>query len=1323
MIDRILAFAIRHRFLIIAAAVILGLACALALSRTPIDAIPDLSENQVIVFTTWPGHSPREVEDQVTYPLWLCLPGLAGVKAVRSSSDVAFSMINVVFEEGTDLAAARKEVGERLAQAGHALPPGVTPQLGPDALATGQIFWYTVEGSDRDPGQLRELHDWTIRPQLQAVPGVAEVASVGGSPLEYQVEVNPHLLQALGVSVQDVLQAVARSNEAVGAGVVQKGNAEYLVRAIGLLGHRREDGRVVFDRRRALRDLEQATIRTDGPRSVRISDVATVSVGPGPRRGALEKDGSEVTGGVVLMRRGDNPREVIARLKDRIGQMGPGLPAGVRIVPFYDRTPLIDGAIATLTGTLREATLTAIICVLVVLLHFRASLIIALVLPLAAAAPFGVLWLLARLGLADASLNIMALAGIAISIGVLVDAAVVMVENVMHHLHTHFGDKPVRGDVRPLVKAACREVGRPLFFAMLIMLLSFLPVFALGGMEGKMFRPLAWTKSLALAAAALLTITLVPALCTFFLRGRVRSEQASWLVRSAAQVYRPALAYVMERPAVVVWFFGATLLIGLAPLGRSGLLHGIFLGVLFAALAAAGLMARRGWAKIGAMVSLVLIALVARQWIQPLGGELMTPLDEGMVMDMPITVPRASITQGADDLKARDMILCRFPEVAMVVGKVGRGETASDPAPLDMIETMIDFRPQSLWPRRKLPEADATHLAGLIHDALVERKLIAPPNNDRARSELAQQAARAALPVFDLLMRERANQRFQELERARRTQTANDDSLESWRRNVDQVNGELLRRAPAIYTRLAMEELLLRASATDANIVAVVQERKWARAQPPSASDTPLAEHHHGTPARAPSFVHRVIPSLEWFYHDLHPQFVGKMRLIAVKRSELIGFGGELDQAVRMPGWTNVWTRPIQNRVDMLATGVNTAVGVRVLGGELDDVVRTSEAIAARLRKLPGAAVVVADPVRGKGYLEVQINRDKAAHHGVSAGDVNDLVETALGGKVVTMTVEGRARHPVRVRFARDWRQDEETLRRLPVPIQRGKSPAPRHLPLEEVADVRMSEGPAAIKSENGLLRNYVRIEVQGRDAADFVDEARRIIAREVALPAGVFLEWTGQFEHDLQARRTWMIALPLVLLLILGILYLTYRDVWDVLLVMLAIPGALAGGVFFQWWLGYKFSVTVGIGYIACFGMAASTGIIMLVYLRAALARAGGLEKLTLEELRQAVMDGAVKRLRPKLLTEAITILGLAPLLWATGTGAEVIQPMVAPVLGGLLIADEIIDLLLPVLFYRNRRWRWQCLSRQAADQPGAVKERNGRFDRSAPAKYDWEV
>jgi Cu(I)/Ag(I) efflux system membrane protein CusA/SilA len=1429
MIERLIELSIRNRWLVIGAGLLLALAGLYAVYHVPVDAIPDQSENQVIVFTEWPGHSPPEIEGQVTYPLSLHLQGLEGVRVVRSSSDFNFSMISIIFEDGVGFAEARDRVAQRLTRAREGLPSGVVPALAPDAAATGQIFWYTVEGTGYDLGQLRDVQDWYLKPQLASVAGVAEVASVGGYSREYAISVDPRRMRALGVQLSDVLQAVSRANAAVGGDVIHKANVEYIVHGVGWFGP--SD---------IIRDLENVLVPRASGGGVRLAEVASVGLSPAPRRGILEKDGNEVTGGVVLMRQGENALEVTRRLKDKIRELQAGLPAGVHIVSFYDRTPLIRGAIGTVTATLLEAILTATVCVLLVLLHFRTSFVIALTLPLAALASFFVIWLLRRFGIADIQTNIMSLAGIAISIGVLVDSSIVVAENVMHRLHERFGNRPVTGDTRDIVLSACRTVGRPIFFSVVIMLLSFLPVFALGGIEGKMFRPLAFTKCFALVAVAVLAVTLVPALCTFFIRGRLRSEMDSWLVRGAIAAYRPMLSFALDHPVAIVWFVGVTFVVGLAPLTSRWVWLGYhWVSLLVLALAVLGSLyaARRTISRIAVVLSLTAIAIAAQEIIEPLGYEPITPLDEGMIMDMPISVPWASVGQAADDLKARDMVFCRFPEVDMVVGKAGRAETSTDPAPLDMIETMVNFRPLDLWPRRKLSSADAMRQARFVLDKLARAGLIAAPGEAAAREAAVNEAVMAVLPLFDAQMREYAYQRNQEFEsklgfrlihagRARlvemlrqneslkrnvgvqeqsalaeqqgrselergnfplrlaRDLTPEDVALLArdsvrrmeeagllqsgsdpfrydpgllagavnaidrllggtppdlfghlhdhlsaerhalWREHIGKLNQELTARAAELLTYLMVEELSARTTVSDADVRDYVEKRRRFRLEPPpeEAAGHDHSGHNHGgasSPDAPSQYLHFGMdmnamhqhvmrtptvaplvppPALDRLQEELKKTLGEQLLLRPAERVELTGPGGELDRVMQMPGWTNVWTMPIQNRIDMLSTGVNTTVGIRVLGRRQEDVIAASERVAAVVGKVPGAVNVVVDRLNGKGYLQVRPDRDRAARLGVSVADINEVVEVALGGKVATQTMEGRERHAVRIRYVPEWRADEESARELPVPVF--GSPG-RYVRLADVADVRIAEGPATIKSENGLLRNYVRLNVRGRDSGEFVEEARRAVAGRVQLPPGTYLEWTGQFEHEQRAGNTLKLILPIVILLIFFVLWLTYHDLADAVLMMLAVPGALAGGVFAQWLFGYKFSVTVWVGYIACFGMATATGIIMLVYLREAIARAGGLEKLTLEQLRQAAMNGAVHRLRPKLLTEGTMILGLAPLLWSNGVGAEVIKPMVVPVLGGILIADEVIDLFLPVLFYWERRRRWHRLHALSEPRP----------------------
>lgn len=1389
MIDRVIAFSIRRRWIVVIAAIALAVWGVRSAFHTPVDAIPDLSENQVVVVTDWPGHGPREIEDQITYPLSLELKGLDGVRVVRSSSDIGFSMLSVIFEDHVGWDAARRRVADALTRAANRWPNGISPRLAPDAAATGQIVWYTVEGKEYDPGRLRAIQDWYVRPQLAGVSGVAEVASVGGVQLEYQVELDPHRLRAHLVAPGAVADAVTRANAAVGGDVILKGNAEYVARGSGWLGTRPGAGDQPPDPQRVLRDLENVTVPTADGRSVRVGDVAHVQLGGGPRRGVLEKDGGEATGGVVLMKHGENPLAVTRRLREKVQEIQPGLPPGVRVVVVYDRTPLIEGTIDTVSSTLLEAILTATVCILIVLRHLRTAFVVALTLPLAVLFSFTLMDLLRQVGVTIET-NLMSLAGLAISVGVLVDAAVVMAENVMHRLKAKHGDQPVRGDTREEVLAACKQVGRPIAFSVLVMFLSFLPVFALGGLEGKMFHPLAFTKSFAMLGVGLLAITLVPALCTFFVRGRLKSEEQVRVVRGLTRVYRPVLAFLFDRPAVVVWVVGVTLILGAAALGNPWAL------AVFVAGAVGGCwwFAARRRTQWLTTASLILAGLVAGQWMTPLTRQFLTPLDEGMVMDMPISVPRMSAAQAADDLLARDMILCRFPEVDMVVGKAGRAETATDPAPLDMIETMVNFRPREFWPRRCLPPGVAETHAAAVLDSLVANGSVRDPGD---RKTTADAAAMEAVPLFDAQMREAAYQRNKEFEKdlGRRLARATTEYLvgrlkdegmlaaghdgvaplvdsaltghvahlgmaptpeavaavirdalrrlteigavpadadlgrlrpasparewnavmallggdnrtfidavydevrkqhrEGWRTHTAVLNAELLARAPGVYTRLVLEVLLRSTEILDTKVASAVHE--WHRLRTAAPTAHPVGgEHKHG--GRELPFLEPV-PAVDRVQADMTERLTKTLDLRQRDRVELAGFGGEMDRAVQMPGWTNVWTMPIQNRVDMLATGVNTTVGVRVLGRRAEDVVKASEEIAALLKTLPGAADVIADPVRGKGYLEVVPDRAKAARLGVDAGAVNDLVEIAVGGRVATTTVEGRERHPVRVRYARAFREDEEAVRSLPVLARKPGSST--HVLLSAVADVRIAEGPASIKGENGLARNYVRLNVRGRDAEEFVAAAKQAVAARVKLPEGVFVEWTGQFEHEARARRTLVVIVPLVFVLTALVVWWLYRDVADAALVLVAVFGALAGGALLQWLFNYPLSVAAWVGFIAAFGMATSTGVIMLVYLRQAVADAGGLENLTSETLREAVLSGAAHRLRPKLLTEVTTLFGLAPLLLATGTGSEILRPMAVPVLGGLLIADEVIDLFLPVLFYRIRLIR---LARLKAAKP----------------------
>ncbi|MBX3472140.1 MAG: efflux RND transporter permease subunit [Planctomycetes bacterium] len=1278
-IERVIAFSVANRAVVLLVTLALALWGVHALRRTPIDAIPDLSENQVIVFTDWPGRSPQEIEDQVTYPLSVNLQGLAGVKAVRSTSEFNYSMVNVIFDEGVGFYFARDRVLERLSTASTFLPPGVVPYLAPDATALGQIFWYTVEGP-LDPGELRSIQDWYVRYQLNAVPGVAQVASVGGFVQAYQVDVDPHKLRAYGVTLGQVFEAVARSNSAVGGDVLVKGGAEYLIRGDGWL--------------RGTDDIASIVITERDGVPVFVRHVASVQLGPEPRRAALEKQG-EAVGGVVLMRFGENPLEVTRRVKEKIAALQPGLPPGVRIVPFYDRTPLIEGAIATLRRTLLEEMAVASLMVFLVLFHLRSSIVICATLPLSVLLSFIAMH---HLGVPS---NIMSLSGIAISIGVLLDAGIVMTESAYTRLHEAAGGGPVTGDTRPVVLRACKLVGRPLFFSVLIMLVSFLPVFALEGIEGRMFRPLALTKTFALVGVAILAVTVVPALLPTFVRGRLRSEQESWVVRSVAEVYRPVLAWLLRRPRVVALCFAALLGLGLnlAP---------------------------------------------------KLGREFMPPLDEGSIMDMPVTIPSASVSRAADDLAARDALLRRLPEVDLVVGKAGRAETPTDPSPVDMVETVITLRPRDHWPRR-----------GVEYEAVLAAARAA------VGEEHGNDVAMDAAVAFDRFARELSLRRLEEHAPALGLVLLRGlvDDLLAGRAAPDLDRGVVARRlADPWGPRLAagpLEWEVAEAAREAARVVTASLGGDDARAllvRPPGpleALAAPLrqlvaaprptleASLFASLTARRDAALTEQVRRLEWELEDRAPAALrealeaaaaarglvaapaapSSLSLRRKSKQELVQ---ELDSIAQVPGWANIWTQPIINRVDMLATGVRTMIGVKVFGGDLDTIQRVADRVAEVLRGVPGAVDVFPDQIVGERYLEVVIDRERAARYGVAVQEVQDTIEVALGGRRVTTAIggppapaggavrpgheaagrtDGRRRLPVRVRYARDLREDEAQVRRILVSGSAGVQ-----VPLGEVADVRVVQGPSMIKSEDGLLRAYVQLNVRDRDVIGFVDEARRVVEDEVVakgLPQGVYLEWSGQFEHQVRARERLTLIVPLVVFLIFVILYLTYQDLGDALLMMLAVPGALVGGLIFQALFDVSFSVAVWVGYIACFGLATETGIIMLVYLREAIERRGGLANIaTVDELEAAVLEGAVQRLRPKLLTEGTTILGLVPMLMAEGVGAEVMRPMAAPVLGGVLLADEVIDVFIPVIFFWYRRRRWERLqAERAAAQADALE------------------
>jgi Cu(I)/Ag(I) efflux system membrane protein CusA/SilA len=1108
MIGWLIDFSLRNRFLILALTLLVAAAGLYTARTNPIDAIPDLSERQVILFADWPGRSPREVEDQVTYPMTVNLQGLAGVKAVRASSAFGFAMVNVIFEDGTDLYFGRQRILERMNLIQGLMPKGVTPVLGPDASAVGQVFWYTLEGTGHDLGELRALQDWFVRYQLNAVPGVAEVASIGGFVREYQIDLDPDKLTAYGVSLRDVVEAVGRSNNNVGGKVIEQNGVESVVRGVGLI--------------RTSNDIGNIAVSASGGIPVLLSSLGTVQLGPAFRRGALEKDGREVVGGVVTMRYGESAPAVIARVKAKIREIQRGLPAGVSLVPAYDRSALIGRAVGTLQRSLIEETILVVLAHILFLMHFRSVLIVSAPLPVAVLIAF----LLMRVfGLTS---NIMSLMGIAIAIGVLVDAGIVITENCFRQIEqeSERGGSLERTP-RPLIDSirdATQIIGRPIFFSMVIIVLAFCPVFFLTGEEGRLFRPLAFTKTFAMIGATFLSVTLVPVLASFLIRGKVRREAQNPVMRGARHLYEPVLGWALRHRIWTLLGAAGALLLSLVLVGGAGLLLTPVKLPFLAATAAGSEGARRIADRLAS----------GQQWLDAhlaagVGSEFMPPLDEGTLMFMPVTSNAISLTEAVEIMKKQDAVLRSFPEVASVIGKVGRVESPLDPAPINMYETLVELKDRGQW------------RPGLTKDALI----------------------------------------------------------------------------------------------------------------------------------------------------------------------------AEMTEKSRMPGVTTIWQQPIRNRIDMLATGIPTQVGVKIFGPDLAVLERKAREVAAVLGGVRGAADVYPEQILGTPYLEIEVDRDAVARYGATVGDVEDVVETAIGGMDLTTTIEGRNRFAVRVRYARELRNDLDAIRRILVPVRSSAGPVPGvpgvlgvsgggmvQVPLGELAAFRLRPGPSMISSENGLLRERVFLNVRGRDVGSFVEEAKRAVGERVPLPPGYLLEWSGQYENQVRARDRLLIVVPACLAIIFALLWRTYRSAREAAHVILAIPFALTGGNLLLWALHaaaahygwrteFHLSVAVWVGYIALFGTAVQTAVVMVVYLEEALRRkiAAG-EPITREGIRQAAMEGAVLRLRPKLMTVLTVIAGLLPILWSTETGSEVAKPIATPVLGGMASSLVHVLIVTPVLWTMIKEW-----------------------------------
>ena len=1051
MINRLIHWSLHNRFIVIAAFLALCAWGVVALTRVPIDAIPDLSENQVIVYADWPGRSPQEVEDQITYPLSVSLQGLAGVKTVRATSMFGFSFLTVIFEDKTDTYFARTRVLERLNSLGDVLPTGVVARLGPDATGLGWVYQYYLkdESGTQDLGSLRALQDTFVRYQLAAVPGVAEVASIGGFVRQWQIEVSALKLKQYGVTLGEVMDAVAAGNQNIGGKSIEENGAEYVVRGVGLV--------------QSAADLESIVLQPRNGTPLFLRDVATISIGGDFRRGTLDVNGRQVVGGIVVMRYGENAWQVIQDVKARLAALAPGLPTGVTVEAFYDRSDLIGRAIGTLKHALTEEIILVTLAHILFLFHFRSILIVTLPLPASILISF---ILMDRFGIPS---HIMSLTGIAISIGVLVDAGIVMTENVIRHCER--AEEELKRRLTPPevfrhTLEAATQVGRPMFFSMMVIILAFVPVFLLTGQEGKLFHPLAYTKTFALIGAVLLAVTAVPVFCTILVRGPFKPESENWLMKGLLKIYDPLLDWALHHRKTV--------------LGLAGALLAVSCVVAFGLPRA---------------VNARLPESLARH-TQGFGSEFMPTLEEGSLLFMPVLLPATSLTEVQRIMAWQDKVMSEHPAVASVAGKLGRAETATDPAPVEMIETTIMLKPESQWP----------------------------------------------------------------------------------------------------------------AGTTKASIIA-----------------------------------------------DLSAKLMN------------------------VPGYVPGFLQPIENRVLMTSTGIRAQVGVKIFGDNLDALQQKAFEVERVINRIQGATGVAPSRVQGKPYLEVAVRRNDLARYGLSVKQVYEYIEAGLGGATVGTTLKGRERWPLQVRLEQADRGDIERLGELPL-----TTPSGALIQLGQVADIRRTVGPNEIASENGRLRVFVQANVTDRDLGGFVTEIKERLEREVRLDPGMTIEYSGQYEHQLRARRTLAYVFPVVIGIIFVLLVMTFRSAAEAAHVILAVPFALTGGVLLQAFLGYNFSVAVWVGYIALFGTAIQTGVVMVVYLEEALAkkRSDLGAAFNRAALLAAIKEGARLRLRPKVMTVATTVASLLPIFWASRTGVEIMRPLAAPVVGGMVSSLIHILIVTPVIF-----------------------------------------
>jgi len=1034
MIKKIIDFSIRDRLLILIGTVIIAAAGLWTLKNTPLDAIPDLSDVQVIVFTEYSGQAPQVVEDQVTYPLTTAMLQVPRAKVVRGYSFFGFSFVYIIFEDGTDMYWARSRVLESLNYVGSTLPPGITPSLGPDATGVGWIYEYAIvdRSGNHDLAQLRSIQDWYLRYPLQTVEGVSEVASVGGFVKQYQVEVDPDKLAAYGIPIQSVKKAIQRSNRDVGGRLIEMAETEYMVRGQGYI--------------KSIEDLKEIPLKTDQMGTpIRLSDVATVQLGPDLRRGLVELNGEgEVAGGIIIMRYGENALAIIERVRAKLEELKKGLPEGVEIVPTYDRGNLIERAVENIKGKLIEEFIVVSIVCIIFLLHFRSALVAIATLPM------GILLAFMIMKVQGINANIMSLGGIAIAIGAMVDGAIVMIENA--HKHIELAVKQgvdLSGKNRwRIMGEAAREVGPALFFSLLIITFSFLPIFTLQAQEGRLFTPLAFTKTYAMASAALLSITLVPVLMGFFIRGKIIPEKKNPVNRFFQILHGPSLRFCI---------------------------------------------------KLRYLVIVLAIVLVGVTWypLNQLGSEFMPPLDEGDILYMPSTFPGISITKAKEILQQTDKILKTFPEVKTVFGKIGRAETATDPAPLSMVETIVRLKPRDQWPDPK-----------------------------KTTRELMQ----------------------------------------------------------------------------------------------------------------------------------------------------------DMDKELRLPGLANAWTMPIITRIDMLSTGIKTPIGIKVSGPDLNVLGKVALDIENIMKTIPETVSAYADRAVGGYFLDIDINRKAAARYGLSVGDIQDVIMTAIGGMQVSQTVEGLERYPINLRYPRDFRDNPQKIGRALVP-----TPAGNFIPLSEVTNISLSRGAPVVKSENARPNARIYVDISTSDIGGFVKEAKALIAKDLELPAGYTLSWSGQFEYMERAQQRLRIVVPFTLGLIFLLLYFNFRNLAEPVIVMLTIPFALIGGIWLIWYMNFNISVAIVVGFIALAGVSAEIGVLVLTFIDHELDRrhkAAGNRRLDKKEIMAAVYTGTAERVRPIAMTAIATTAGLLPILFGGGTGSQVMKRIAAPMVGGMVTATLLCLLVLPIIY-----------------------------------------